>query len=366
MSHDSIITFQIQKGDITSVKADVVALKFAQGFHGADAAVARALEIEIGLPKEALIVPSGHHILVEAQGAIGAPRVLYVGLPPLWGLGYSEIRDFSRKVLEIIAAEAPQTKTLAMTLHGVNMGLDLVECAEEQLDGIRDALRQGNYPSALRTILIVDINSDRVDLITDALDKVFAGERPPAGWEKRKNTWPLLAAGARRGEVKGATQAAGRSIKPWPEPAAEKRSVFVAMPFAKEMRDVWKFGIYHPVRKAGLLCERIDEEAFVGDIIERMKKRIEDAALVIADLTGDNPNVFFELGYALGKQRRAMLLRKAPDKKKKKDEQLPFDVRTEKCLIYEDASDLEQKLTNELKGLGLYKKARSKRAANEK
>ena len=43
-------------------------------------------------------------------------------------------------------------------------------------------------------------------------------------------------------------------------------------------------------------------------IIDVICREIDDAGLFIADLTGANPNVLFELGYAIGKQKRVWLL----------------------------------------------------------
>jgi hypothetical protein len=118
------------------------------------------------------------------------------------------------------------------------------------------------------------------------------------------------------------------------------------MPFAKEMRVVWRYGIQQPVHRAGLLCERMDEEAYLGDVLTQIKSRIEGASIVIADLSGANPNVFLEVGYAWGKGRPTLFLSKTGEK-------IPFDVQGHKCLIYEDAVDLEEKLAKELEGLGL-------------
>src|SRR5437764_6925547 len=63
--------------------------------------------------------------------------------------------------------------------------------------------------------------------------------------------------------------------------SAEKAHVFVAMPFMKEMDDVFYYGIQQPVHSAGFLCERVDQDAFTGDILDRVKKKIETAVLVI-------------------------------------------------------------------------------------
>src|SRR5438046_1502300 len=65
--------------------------------------------------------------------------------------------------------------------------------------------------------------------------------------------------------------------------SAEKAHVFVAMPFMKEMDDVFYYGIQQPVHCAGFLCERVDQDAFTGDILDRVKKKIETAVLVIAE-----------------------------------------------------------------------------------
>lgn len=96
----------------------------------------------------------------------------------------------------------------------------------------------------------------------------------------------------------------------------------------------------------GFLCERIDNESFTGDILDRVKKRIETAAVVIADLTSANPNVYLEVGYAWGKNRPTKLLAK-------EGEELKFDVRGQRCLKYERIKDLELSLMKELRDLKL-------------
>jgi hypothetical protein len=129
-----------------------------------------------------------------------------------------------------------------------------------------------------------------------------------------------------------------------------KPRVFVAMPFAPEMEDVFYYGIQSPVRQLGYICERVDQEAFTGGILEQVKMRIENAEMVIADLTGANANVYLEVGYAWGKDRPTVLLAN------KKDE-LRFDVRGQRCLRYQSIKDLENQLTTELKSLRGNRKA---------
>ncbi|HLI88243.1 MAG TPA: hypothetical protein VKV37_06105 [Ktedonobacteraceae bacterium] len=112
----------------------------------------------------------------------------------------------------------------------------------------------------------------------------------------------------------------------------------------KDMDDVFYYGIQQPVRAAGFLCERVDQEAFLGDILDRVKQKIETAAVVIAELTGANPNVYLEIGYAWGKGVPALLLLKD-------GQELRFDVRGQRCLKYERIRDLEESLAKELQEL---------------
>jgi hypothetical protein len=66
---------------------------------------------------------------------------------------------------------------------------------------------------------------------------------------------------------------------------------------------------------------------------------------VIADLTAPNPNVYLEVGYAWGLEIPTVLLVKGSS------DALTFDVRGQRCLIYESIQQLEEKLKRELQGL---------------
>src|SRR5690606_510026 len=100
-----------------------------------------------------------------------------------------------------------------------------------------------------------------------------------------------------------------------------------AMPFDADMDDIFYYGIDGPVRRAGLLCERVDQDVFSGDILARIRSRIETAAVVICDLSRQNPNVYLEVGYAWGHRRPTVLL--VRDVK-----ELRFDVQGQRCLPY--------------------------------
>jgi hypothetical protein len=84
------IRLDVELGDITAYPADVVALKHAQAFYGADRAVARALARD-GTLMEDLAPERGDHKLVATLGAIRASFALFVGVDRLtaacWRVG---------------------------------------------------------------------------------------------------------------------------------------------------------------------------------------------------------------------------------------------------------------------------------------
>jgi hypothetical protein len=113
------------------------------------------------------------------------------------------------------------------------------------------------------------------------------------------------------------------------------------MQFGAEFDDVFHYGIQSAVRANGFLCERIDSEAFTGDILAQIKIRIGEASFVVADLSTGNPNVYLEVGFAWGRNIRTILLCKEAA-------ELRFDVQGQKCIRYSTIHELETRLSHEL------------------
>jgi nucleoside 2-deoxyribosyltransferase len=122
----------------------------------------------------------------------------------------------------------------------------------------------------------------------------------------------------------------------------EKPFAFVLMPFDREFEDTYLLGIKSAVEQAGMLAERVDEQVFHREgILERIYNQIETADLVIADMTGRNPNVFYEVGYAHAKNKLCVLLTKnASD--------IPFDLRRHRHIVYTSVTELRSKLLIDL------------------
>lgn len=117
---------------------------------------------------------------------------------------------------------------------------------------------------------------------------------------------------------------------------------FVIMPFAREFNEVYD-NIRLAVEGAQLTervkCIRLDEIAGAGRISERLVRQLTDAVVCIADVTGTNPNVMWEVGYAIALDKPTLLI--------SQDGTLPFDLKDMLTVFYERddlAGTLRQRL----------------------
>ena len=79
---------------------------------------------------------------------------------------------------------------------------------------------------------------------------------------------------------------------------APKPFVFVIMPFDKAFDDIYEFGIKGAAADASAYAERTSEQMFDDSILDRVVNQISKADVIVADMTGRNPNVYYEVGYA--------------------------------------------------------------------
>ena len=122
------------------------------------------------------------------------------------------------------------------------------------------------------------------------------------------------------------------------KPDIVPKRAFVVMPFKQELYDAYYFGIRQPLEQCGYVVDRADEMQFVGGIVEKIRKSIEEADLIIAEMTDLNPNVYYEVGLAHALNKRVILITQSI-------ENLPFDLRGMRHIIYETAYDLLDKMT---------------------
>jgi hypothetical protein len=109
-------------------------------------------------------------------------------------------------------------------------------------------------------------------------------------------------------------------------------SCFVIMPFADPIGGYYEL-IYEPaIKKTGLIPVRADTDIFgTGKIIEQIWAGLKRAKVLVAELTGRNPNVLYELGLAHALNKPVVLI-------SSNEEDVPFDVRHVR-VIYYDVND---------------------------
>jgi hypothetical protein len=315
----------------------LVAFKYAQAFYGADWNAAQALA-KAGVELKELQPAVGDHRLVRSGSALRAEQVLFVGVPPLDEFRYQQLRDFGTQVIHVLAQRVPECRHLALTVHGPGIGLDEVEALFALLTGCMRAVAD-RPPLDLKRISVVERNATRVGRLRRALQQAshHSGE---LSVREAERGWLVQLEG-----TAGLAGASAQELSQLPGAASERKPrIFVAMPFADAFSDLFEYGIQRPVRDLGFLCERVDQDVFTGDVLDRIKSQIETSAAVIAVLTGANPNVYLEIGYAWGKGRLTILVTDEAEDPR-------FDVRGQRYLKYRRIKDVEETLTRELRAL---------------
>ena len=69
------------------------------------------------------------------------------------------------------------------------------------------------------------------------------------------------------------------------------------MPFVSDMDDTFLM-VSEAIEQSGYLCERADIASLTGDVMAWVREKINSAMSIVADLTGSNPNVYLEVGFA--------------------------------------------------------------------
>lgn len=122
----------------------------------------------------------------------------------------------------------------------------------------------------------------------------------------------------------------------------ESISAFVLIPFSKKFDDIYKMGIKETANLLDIKAERVDEQIFQEGILEHIYRQIEAADIIIADMSGQNPNVFYEVGFAHAKEKLCILLTN-------NSEDIPFDLKHHRHIVYHDSiSDLREMLSRDL------------------
>lgn len=115
------------------------------------------------------------------------------------------------------------------------------------------------------------------------------------------------------------------------------------MPFDEAFTDIYLSGIKSVAKSVGAYAERLDEQVFTEGMLERIYNQISRADVIIADMTGQNVNVFYEVGYAHALGKQVLLLTQRAD-------DIPFDLKHRTHIVYSGKiEELKKKLKPKLR-----------------
>ena len=123
---------------------------------------------------------------------------------------------------------------------------------------------------------------------------------------------------------------------------------FVIQPFDNGTYDKLFIETFKPaIIKAGFEPYRIDKDLSVRVPIENIEKGIVESAICFAEITTDNPNVWYELGYAFACKKDVVMI--CSDERQ--GYKYPFDIQHRQIISYKtksksDFDNLEENITN--------------------
>ncbi len=116
-----------------------------------------------------------------------------------------------------------------------------------------------------------------------------------------------------------------------PSPSPQYQcDVFMLMPFADKFRGMYTDHIIEVVNRRQLSIKRGDDFFSHHSILAQIWAAINTCKFVIAECTGRNPNVFYELGIAHTLGKPAILIAQSLN-------DIPFDLRHLRVIVYDNS-----------------------------
>lgn len=149
---------------------------------------------------------------------------------------------------------------------------------------------------------------------------------PHISWLGSRTRWMVFAGDPYRliGNVQKNYQAVQNpAVVQFPRVPVNEKQIAVMMPFSSSYLTPSDDPVYGAIKKAGdqlgFSCVRADEIHTPTDIKDDIFKLIEGSKIIVADLSGGNRNVYYEMGLAHARGRIVIPI-------SSDDEKLPFDI----------------------------------------
>jgi hypothetical protein len=106
-----------------------------------------------------------------------------------------------------------------------------------------------------------------------------------------------------------------------------RKRCFYVGPFAEPFNTIYSDHVRRALLSAGFSVTRADEIYGTSPVIQDIWEAISSAELVVAEVTGRNPNVMYEIGMAHTIGTPVAILTQSID-------DVPFDLRHHRCIVY--------------------------------
>jgi hypothetical protein len=129
---------------------------------------------------------------------------------------------------------------------------------------------------------------------------------------------------------------------------------FIMMPFAPELKPVYEDHIRKVAAELNLRAKRGDDMFSRNSVMNDIWVALNEAKLCIADCTGRNPNVFYEIGIAHTINKPVILITQD-------ENDVPFDLRHLRFIKYDNTPEGMCEFENRLRDaiVGVFEKASS-------
>lgn len=181
---------------------------------------------------------------------------------------------------------------------------------------------------------------------------LFGGAAKDVCLEEAKRVDTLYAGNVTQSEYESVLKSLSRD---WPRRATEtvglamrlasSRDVFIVMSFKPiaAYRDVRR-AIENACDKHGFKAQRVDQTNDTRRIIPEILRGIRQCAFVVADVTEERPNVYWEIGLATGMDKEVILVAKTGT-------QLPFDINDLPVVFWDSFTEFEEELARTIERL---------------
>lgn len=127
---------------------------------------------------------------------------------------------------------------------------------------------------------------------------------------------------------------------------------FIIQPFDNDKFDRRYVDVFKPaIEKSGLIPYRVDKDLSVRIPIDEIEKNITESSICFAEITTDNPNVWYELGFAFACNKDVVMV--CSDERNGK---FPFDIQHRHVILHKtgsksDFENLEETITKKIHAL---------------